>query len=89
MENTKTVNMPQYQCHKRVWAHKIRQIDSPTGSDVIITPVDSNYEPFHVSHDFIDKHRPQVSGYYVRYEDGYESYSPEEPFESGYTLIAR
>ena len=26
-------------------------------------------------------------GYYVRYPDGYESWSPAEAFEDGYTLV--
>ena len=29
-----------------------------------------------VGDDFIAKHRPVVGGYYVKYEDGYASYSP-------------
>lgn len=29
----------------------------------------------------------KVGGYYVVYEDGYESWSPAEAFEKGYTLI--
>jgi hypothetical protein len=33
------------------------------------------------------KHRPQVGGYYVLYEDGYHSFSPAPAFESGYSLI--
>jgi hypothetical protein len=35
---------------------------------------------------YVAKHNPQVGGYYVRYEDGYESWSPAEAFEAGYTL---
>jgi hypothetical protein len=31
------------------------------------------------------KHAPQVGGYYVRYPDGYESWSPAKAFEEGYT----
>ena len=27
-------------------------------------------------------------GYYIRYEDGYESWSPTKAFEAGYTLVA-
>ena len=28
-----------------------------------------------------------VGGYYVRYEDGFESWSPAEAFERGYTRV--
>ena len=28
-----------------------------------------------------------TSGYYVRYQDGYESWSPAQAFESGYTEL--
>ncbi len=37
---------------------------------------------------FMDKHEPQVGGYYVLYEDGYQSYSPAKAFEEGYTPVA-
>lgn len=41
-----------------------------------------------VPEDWLAKHRPEVGGYFVTYDDGYESYSPATPFEEGYTLIA-
>jgi hypothetical protein len=37
--------------------------------------------------DYVQKHDPKPGGYYVRYEDGYESFSPAAAFESGYTRI--
>lgn len=40
-----------------------------------------------VSEDYVKKHQPKVGGYYVRYEDGYESFSPAEAFEGGYKKI--
>jgi len=79
--------LPQYQCHKKVRAAKItgfRQngnIDMPDlllgeiGAIVTLLP------------DWHEKHKPQIGGYYVVYEDGYKSYSPAEAFESGYTAI--
>ncbi|WP_244589494.1 Rha family transcriptional regulator [Escherichia coli] len=42
---------------------------------------------FDVSAEYICKHRPMSGGYYVVYEDGYESYSPAEVFESGYSKL--
>lgn len=35
-----------------------------------------------------DKHQPEVGGYFVLYPDGYTSYSPATPFESGNVLRA-
>jgi hypothetical protein len=76
--------MPQYRCHKEVWALKIKDIDPAFG---IITPVEEGYVPFEVSEDYLAKHKPYVGGYYVVYKDGYKSFSPAEAFEDGYTLI--
>lgn len=36
---------------------------------------------------YIRKHKPEAGGYFIQYEDGYKSFSPAEPFESGYTRI--
>lgn len=93
-----TVEMPRYKCHKEVHALKIKHIvergaqateDGPPinngGAD--ITPEDDGYAGFYVSESYMRKHQPKAGGYYVRYEDGYESYSPAEAFESGYTRI--
>ena len=78
--------MPQYQCHKKVWALKIKTIiEGNLGT--VITPEESGYAPFRVDVAYMHKHRPQVGGYYVVYEDGYKSFSPSDAFESGYTLI--
>ncbi len=75
---------PIFQSHKVVEAFRIegtRQIDDfmwnlfpKQGMPAVV-----------VTSDFITKHNPQVGGYWVRYEDGYESYSPAHAFESGYT----
>lgn len=52
-----------------------------------ITPEESGYGPFTVTVDYLRKHEPRVGGYYVVYDDGYQSWSPAEQFEKGYTLI--
>lgn len=41
---------------------------------------DSRY----VNKAYLEKHNPQIGGYYVLYPDGYESWSPAEAFEAGY-----
>ena len=41
----------------------------------------------HVSADYQVEHKPQLGGYYVRCQDGSESFSSPETFESGYTAL--
>lgn len=93
-----TREMPKYKCHKQVHALKIASIEldidkaklegnRETDGSAVIVPVESGYAPFKVDHDFIRKHNPQPGGYYVVYEDGYQSFSPAKAFEDGYTLI--
>lgn len=79
--------MPRYQCHKEVWALKIKNIEYLSDGSVIITPAEDGYAPFKVDHVYMQKYKPQVGGYYVVYKDGYKSFSPSEAFEEGYTII--
>lgn len=81
-------NIPEFKCHKTVKAFKILSI-SPN-------PVDScsalygclNAKSIAVfpSEQYMAKHKPVQGGYYVLYEDGYESYSPAKAFEDGYAV---
>lgn len=87
------MEMPLYQSHKKVRALKIKEIRL----DVVVTgntePVSfiifeqEEYGTYTLTEEFIAKHKPEVGGYLVRYEDGYLSYSPAKAFEEGYTLI--
>jgi hypothetical protein len=90
--------MPRYQCHKKVWALKIKEIhfdsdaakedgNRETDETAIIVPVDQGYGAFRVDADYVKKHSPQVGGYYIVYDDGYKSWSPANSFEEGYTKI--
>ena len=92
--NSASAEMPRYKCHKEVWALKIADIvrTSPdeiaeTDGSAIITPDDRRYGPFKVSVQYMNKHKPEVGGYYVVYKDGYKSFSPADAFEDGYSLI--
>lgn len=86
--------LPLYQCHKKVRASKILSIE-PVGEngryliklDVNQSEVGKKIYEANVNQDWFNKHNPEVGGYFVRYEDGYLSYSPKEAFESGYTAI--
>lgn len=91
-EHEATAEMPRYKCHKEVWALKIANITDPTqpGNESdgsrIIQPADTRYAAFRVPRDYVQKHNPEVGGYYVEYADGYKSYSPAKAFEDGYSL---
>lgn len=88
MVDKQSVAMPRYRCHKEVSAIKIATITfSPLGDALVLTPVESGVAPVTVGAKYVNKHNPRAGGYYVRYEDGYESFSPADAFESGYTRI--
>ena len=40
-----------------------------------------------VSVEYFKKHAPKPGGYYVRYEDGYESYCPAAAFEKNHKKL--
>ncbi len=90
--------LPKYKCHKRVWALQIESIepdserakaegDRETDGSTWLHPVNKDYAPFKVTSAYVEKHAPEIGGYWVQYEDGYQSYSPAAAFEGGYTLI--
>lgn len=96
--NQASIELPKYNCHKQVWALKIKDIhkfefirDSVTGNKpddyYIIEPENKKYAKFEVSESYYKKHNPQIGGYYVQYKDGYKSFSPAKEFEDGYSLI--
>jgi len=89
MESGAAAEMPKYKCYKEIWALKIKEIERHKIDPnlFIITPEDVGYSTFDVTKDYIEKHNPQVGGYYVVYKDGYKSFSPAEAFESGYEKI--
>jgi hypothetical protein len=89
-----SIEMPKYVCHKEVWALKIANIvpaqmrldSSPYDGKWLLIPEDKQYGPIEVDHlEYYVKHKPQAGGYYVQYKGGYESYSPADAFEEGYT----
>jgi len=86
-QETPQIEMPRYKCHKVVHALKIKRISYHYDSTATLYPADERYAPIKVDTDFIKKHDMESEGYYVVYADGYKSYSPEKPFEEGYTLI--
>ena len=83
------IQLPEYKCHKKVWAFKIFNIIERKGEDGYVSYVlsDGAGSVVYVSNKYVEKHTPKVGGYYVRYKDGYESFSPADAFEDGYSLI--
>ena len=83
--------MPEYKCHKTVRAFKILDIylaeEAVNGKPLPPRILEGDANKVTVNQEYMEKHKPHVGGYYVRYKDGYESFSPAEAFESGYTLI--
>ena len=88
-------HFPQFQCHKKVWAAKIIEIvqvgrragNGELYEDVRELRFEEPLLPAKVEGRWVGKYEPKVGGYYVVYPDGYESFSPADAFESGYTLI--
>lgn len=77
------VKLPKYQSIKIVEAAKIEKIEG----QVMLLSFRKHVTKVEVDQTYLDKHQPQVGGYFVRYENGYESYSPKGPFESGYLSV--
>lgn len=81
------VEIPQYRSHKIVRAAKItafRENGEPSMPDLVLGEIGgivTMLSDWHV------KHQPQVGGYYVVYDDGYQSFSPAKAFEEGYTRV--
>lgn len=80
------MQMPQYRSHKKVWALKIKDAhpEGEGGSRIFFE--DERWGSRLVSADF-ELRRKGPGGYFVIYEDGYQSWSPTEAFENGYTRI--
>lgn len=87
--------LPPYQSHKIVHAARILAIGAKSGEHInlqVEIPIRSGavrkgITLIEVESAWVEKHKPEVGGYLVAYADGYQSYSPAQAFEEGYTLI--
>jgi hypothetical protein len=85
--------LPEFQSHKIVRAALILAVAlHDTGTGTLTLQIPSGENPAHkvdisVTSAYMQKHQPQVDGYYVLYQDGYESFSPAEAFEEGYNAV--
>lgn len=93
MNSISMASLPEYKCFKEFWALKIKSIvidgegeNRETDGSATITPEEA-FIPFMVSAEYMQKHKPKVGGYWVKYKDGYESYSPADAFEDGYESV--
>ena len=68
-------------CERCEWEAKY----GPGGMGAIIVPAEPQFAPFRVDAAYLEKHRPEVGGYYVLYKDGYKSFSPAQAFDEGYS----
>ncbi len=71
------------QCERCAWESQ----HGPGPLGAMITPAEPGHGPFRVDAKYIAKHNPEVGGYWVRYDDGYESFSPAAAFEEGYSRV--
>jgi len=74
-----------YKCHKIVEAGQIESINRLDESIYDITL--KGGEVVTATDHYVQRHNPQVGGYYVRHDHGYASFLPAEAFEPGYTQI--
>lgn len=76
--------LPKWKCHKIVEADKITGI-APGGKSLFL---ESSGE-IEISDEMFNRlvGISPVGGYFVRYSDGYESWSPAKAFEEGYARL--
>jgi hypothetical protein len=78
-------DLPRYKSHKIVEAAPITSISrNPAWVEV---KVGMQYSTFEVPPDFFSRGLPSQDDYFVRYEDGYLSWSPKKAFEEGYIRV--
>lgn len=84
------MNLPSYKSHKIVRAAKITSVGPLKDGMaylVLCIPKSTGTHFQDVSDEYMNRHQPTVGGYFVVYADGYESWSPGNAFEEGYTLV--
>jgi len=84
-----STEIPKYQSYKEVWAFKIGLMFPEADGSHILNAKGKDDRQIRVSREYMRKHNPQSGGYWVQYEDGYESFSPAKAFEEGYKLMEK
>jgi hypothetical protein len=82
------IKWSRYQCHKVVIASKIESIVELTSGGRVgwYLECGATIAPEVVA-ELTKRGAPKVGDYYVRYEDGYQSWSPAKAFEEGYSRL--
>lgn len=80
------IHFQRYRSHKIIEAFKIASIVVENDGIHHSLLSDDEWGVF-VDKAYMEKHNPQIGGYFVRYPDGYQSWSPAQAFEDGYTAI--
>lgn len=80
--------MQRYQCHKVVEAAKIMSLCG-NGNGTTTFEFEAPVAPVTVDTVFMNRTRIRLNdmGYFVRYADGYTSWSPTKAFEDGYKAL--
>jgi len=78
-------NLPQYRSHKIIRAAKILEVQLHGDRSAELVLEGTALGSITVDAAYVDKHKPQAGGYFVLYDDGYQSWSPAKAFEEGYT----
>lgn len=79
--------LPVYQCHKRVRAARItgmRPAGEGGGYQLLLGEIGGLVS---VDASWMQRHSVELGGYFVQYDDGYNSFSPAKAFEDGYTRL--
>ena len=82
--------LPLFQCLKKVRGGKIMSITNTDKGLIKLDLFVGNDQPYvvqEVTPGYMAQHRPEVGGYFVKYQSGYESYSPGKEFEEGYIKL--
>lgn len=93
-ERAAAAKLPRWRSHKQVWADRIieRRYYSETADGGERTEVwtlegGGVIQAFGSLRSRVPTDRSPVGGYYILYDDGYESWSPASAFEDGYRRV--
>ena len=78
--------MQKFQSHKVVQAAKITEVYVASDKAWVSLSFEKDSSET-MPYEWHQKHEPHAGGYFVRYADGYASFSPAEAFESGYRPV--
>lgn len=80
------MEMPLYECHKKVRAVKIGAIQVEDGF-CYLKPVDDKYDEIKLTIGWYRKNKPGPNGYYIEEPNGQTSYLNEEAFKRDYEKV--